>query len=273
MADQTTGSQQTGSAETGGQQTGNVESLSSIMAGATGAKPAEKPETGENARGNGTAGGGTEGAKLAPWTEQLPEELRGNPAHAGKLAQFARGGDMAKAWLDLEGKLAGAATVPGADASPEAVAAFWEKAGKPKSADGYAFAKEPDAAPFAQLAHEANLTNDQAQTVYTRLKALGQQQAQALQQQQMAEYGETERALKEEYGSRYPEKIEFLKRGLQTAGPSVGALLQNAGIAGHPDIVRAFIQFGEMTAESGGARGSGATQLKSIKEGGGFAYS
>ena len=272
MADQTAGSQQTESAETGGQQTGNVESLSSIMAGATGAKPAEKTETGGNAKGDGTAGGVSEGAKLAPWTEQLPEELRGNPAHAGKLAQFARVGDMAKAWLDLEGKLAGAATVPGADASPETVAAFWEKAGKPKAADGYSFAKEPDAAPFAKLAHESNLTEAQAQAVYSRLKAAGEQQAQALRQQQMAEYGETERKLKEEYGSRYPEKIEFLKRGLQTAGNSVGALLQNAGIAGHPDIVRAFIHFGEMTAESGGARGSGATQLKSIMEGGGFAY-
>ncbi|MDR0597034.1 MAG: hypothetical protein LBG14_00825 [Treponema sp.] len=273
MADQINGSQQTESAETGGQQPGNVESLSSIMAGATGTKPAENPETGGNAKGNETAGGGTAGAKLAPWTEQLPEDLRGNPDHAGKLAQFAKVGDMAKAYLELEGKLSGAATVPGADASPETVAAFWEKAGKPNSAEGYAFAKEPDAAPFAQLAHESNLTNDQAQAVYTRLKALGQQQAQALQQQQMAEYGETERALKEEYGSRYPEKIEFLKRGMQAAGPSVGALLQNAGVAGHPDIVRAFIRFGEMTAESGGARGTDATRLKSIMEGGGFAYS
>jgi hypothetical protein len=72
MADQTTGSQQAGSADTGGQQAGNAESLSGIMAGAAGAKPAENPGTGGNAQGDGTAGGGQEGVKLAPWTEQLP---------------------------------------------------------------------------------------------------------------------------------------------------------------------------------------------------------
>jgi hypothetical protein len=206
---------------------------------------------------------------LAPWTEQLPEDLRGNPEYAGKLARFAKVGDMAKAYLDLAGKGAG---IPGQEATAEEAAAFWEKAGKPKGAEGYSFAKEQDAGPFAKIAHASNLTEVQAQAVYTQLKALGEQQVQALQQQRVAAFAETERALKEEYGSRYPEKIEYLKRGLQAAGAPVGALLQEAGIAGHPDIVRAFILFGEMTSESGGAKGSGATQLKSIMEGGGFAY-
>jgi hypothetical protein len=269
MADQMSGSQQTESAEPGGQQAGNVESIETIMAGASGTKPAENPDARGKPKGDESAGSGM---KLAPWTEQLPEELRGNPAHAGKLAQFAKVGDMAKAYLDLEGKLAAGTAAPGADASPEEVAEFWEKAGKPKSAEGYALAKNPDAAPFAKMAHEANLTDSQAQAVYDKLKALGVRQAETLRQQQAAAYNETERLLKTEYGSRYPEKMEHLKRGIQAAGSSVGSLLQSAGIAGHPDIVRAFILFGEMTAESGGAKGSSATQLKSIMEGGGFAY-
>jgi hypothetical protein len=53
----------------------------------------------------------------------------------------------------------------------------------------------------------------------------------------------------------------------------VGAALQNAGIAGNPDIVRAFIRYGELTAESGGARGSGTTgPLKSVYEGAWWNY-
>ncbi|MDR3191618.1 MAG: hypothetical protein LBT87_00980 [Treponema sp.] len=272
MADQIPGSQQTASAETGGQQAGNAESLSSVIAGAAGAKPAENPGTGGNAKGDGTAGSGSAGtAKLAPWTEQLPEDLRGNPDYAGKLAQFAKVGDMAKAYLDLAGKDAGAA-VPGKDATAEEAAAFWEKAGKPKDAAGYSFAGEEAAKPFAEIAHAANLTETQAQAVYARMKALGEQQLEAAKKQQVAAFAETETKLKEEFGSRYPEKIEYLKRGLQAAGGPVGTLLQQAGIAGHPDIVRAFILFGEMTSESGGAKGSGAARLKSIMEGGGFAY-
>jgi hypothetical protein len=243
------------------------------MAGAAGTKPAENPGNGGNAQGDGNSGGVPQqsGVRLAPWAEQLPEELKGNPEIAGRLAKFTKVGDMAKAYLDLEGKPVGV-TIPGAEASPEEAAAFWEKAGKPKNAEGYAFAKDPDAGPFAKMAHESNLTDAQARAVYTRLKALGEAQMQAAQQQQKQAFVETEAKLKEEYGSKYPEKIEYLKRGLQAAGPQVGDLLRNAGIAGHPDIVRTFILFGEMTSESGGARGGGAAQLKSIMEGGGFAY-
>jgi hypothetical protein len=95
---------------------------------------------------------------------------------------------------------------------------------------------------------------------------------QSMHEAQTAELAETERTLKAEFGTRYPEKIEFLKRGLAAAGQGVGAVLQRAGIAGNPDIVRAFIRYGELTAESGGARGSPAEKTKSLMEGGTFHY-
>jgi hypothetical protein len=231
------------------------------MAGASDTKPAEKAGNG------GDAGGKPEEAKVPAWHEQLPPELKGN---AG-LAEYQKVGDMAKALLDLKGKAG--VELPGDKSGPEELAAFWEKLGRPKAAGGYSFAKDENAEPFAKIAHASNLTEAQAQAVYTQMKALGEQQLQAVKQQQAAAYNETEQALKAEFGTRYPEKIEYLKRGLQAAGASVGSLLQQAGIAGHPDIVRAFILFGEMTSESGGARGSGATQLRSIMDGGGFAYS
>jgi hypothetical protein len=196
----------------------------------------------------------------------LPPELKGN---AG-LAEYQKVGDMAKALLDLKGKAG--INLPGESASPEELAAFWEKLGRPKEAGGYSFAKDAENADIARMAHAANLTESQAAALFERMKSFGTARMREMRQAQDTELRETERALKAEFGSRYPEKAEFLKRGLAAAGKNVGAALQNAGIAGNPDIVRAFIRYGELTAESGGARGGSADRQKSLMEGGTFNY-
>jgi hypothetical protein len=211
--------------------------------------------------------------KLAPWAEQLPEDLRGNPEAAGKLAQFAKLGDMAKAYLDLAGKQSEGIAIPGKDAKPEEVAAFWEKVGRPKTAEEYSFAKEQGAEAYAAAAHSANLTQAQAEALYKNLGDIAAKNIQAAQAEQLRQRQDTRAAMQKEYGSRYGEKIEILKRGLATAGPNVGALLAQAGLSGNPEIVKAFITFGELTAESGASRGGEAGQpLKSIKEGGMWDY-
>jgi hypothetical protein len=263
------GSTDTGTPQPGAAEESLAAAFSAGAADAAGAKPAAKPEKGDTAAG-GTKGGGV---TLAPWAEQLPTELRDNPGHAAKLAKFQKLGDMAKAYLELEGQAAGGG-VPGADAAPEAAAAFWEKAGKPATAEGYPFAKdaERDGGTFAQAAFAANLTAAQAETLFKGLEAIGTQRAREAAETQTRQIRETALALQTEYGSRYPEKIELLTRGLAQAGPQVAGILAKAGLSGNPEIVKAFITFGQLTAESGGARGSGTdTPLKSIFEGGTFA--
>jgi hypothetical protein len=231
------------------------------MAGASDTKPEVKAGDG------GDAGGKPGEAKTPAWHEQLPPELKGN---AG-LAEYQKVGDLAKALLDLKGKAG--VNLPGENAGPEELAAFWEKMGRPKAPEDYSFAKDAENAGIAKMAHAANLTESQAAALLEQMKSFGTARMRAALDAQTAELAETERTLKAEFGSRYAEKVEFLKRGLAAAGRNVGAALQNAGIAGNPDIVRAFIRYGEMTAESGGARGGGTTgPLKSIYEGGGFDY-
>ncbi|MDR1239560.1 MAG: hypothetical protein LBK27_05570 [Treponema sp.] len=236
------------------------------MAGASGTDPQGSPKPAAEAGNGGGAGGGTEGAKAPAWHEQLPPELKGN---AG-LAEYQKVGDMAKALLDLKGKAG--VNLPGEKAGPEELAAFWEKLGRPKEAGAYSFAKDRENAEIARMAHAANLTESQAAALFQQLKTFGASRMQETRQAQTAELAETEQKLKAEFGSRYAEKVEFLKRGLAAAGRNVGAALQNAGIAGNPDIVRAFIRYGELTAESGGARGGSAERQKSLMEGGTFGY-
>jgi hypothetical protein len=264
-----------GSAENGAPAPGNAEDqLASAFtggAGAAGAQPAAEPKDGDKAAGETQPDGGI---KLAAWTEQLPPEIRGNPDTAAKLAKFAKVGDMAKAFLELEGRAASGG-VPGKDAAAEEVAAFWEKAGRPKTADGYAFAKDAEhaGAEFAAAAFGANLTAAQADAMFGALNGLAAQRLQASAQARQRQMKETAAALAAEYGSNYQEKMELLKRGITAAGPNVAAILEQAGLAGNPEIVKAFIAFGEMTAESGAPRGRGSGEpLKSVMEGGTFEF-
>jgi hypothetical protein len=265
-----------GSAEKGTPAPVNAEeSLANAFGGAAGAdgkKPDAKPATGEAAAGGKQPG--SEKIELAAWCDQLPPEMKNNPDSAAKLAKYQKVGDMAKAFLELDGKAASGG-IPGKDATPEEVAAFWEKAGRPKTADGYSFAKdkENDGALFAEAAHKANLTAAQAEALYKNLNEAGAVRLNAVMQEQARQMKDTANALQAEYGSKYSEKMELLTRGLAAAGPNVGNIIRQAGLAGNPEIVKAFIAFGEMTAESGAARGKGAGgSLKSVLEGGTFEF-
>ena len=241
-------------------------------AGADGNKPADKPKQGDKeAGGTGTGSG----VKLAAWTEQLPAEYRDNPEIAAKFASFGKLGDWAKAYLELEGK-AGGVVYPGKEASAQAAAEFWEKAGKPKNAEGYSFANDTksEGAAFAQAAFAANLTEMQAAAMLKSLNEIGEKKQKAGQEMIRRQQAETAAVLQEEYGSRFKEHMTLLERGLRAAGPNVANILVNAGVAGEPEIVKAFIAFGKMTAESGFQRGDGAGESpKSILSGeGSFEY-
>jgi hypothetical protein len=263
-----------GTGDDGGRQAGNPASLMDAYAGAEGAKPEAKPGTGENAAGDGKAGSGEAGepVKLAAWAEQLPPELRGDPEASRSLAKYAKVGDLAKALLEAEAKLAGGGA-PGADAAPGEIAAYWEKLGKPKAAEGYAFAQEPNGAAFARAAHEANLTAAQAEALYAGLNALGKRQAEAAQDAARRQVEAADAELKKEYGARYAEKINLFTAGCTAAGPEVKRLLLQSGLGGNLDIIKAFIAYGQMHAESQSPRGGGAAQpLKSVQEGGWWNY-
>jgi len=259
-----------GSADNGSQQAGNAELLSNAFgAGAEGAKPETKPDEGKKDAGGGT-GNEPSKNKLAPWAEQLPPEMRDNPETAGKLAKFGKIGEMAKAYLELEGKAAGV-VIPGKDAKPEDVAQFWEKAGKPKTANDYSFAKdaESNGATFAQAAFAANLTEAQGAAMLKSLQDIGAANQKAYLEKLQVKQKEAAIALEKEYGSKYKENMEFLTRGLNAAGPNVAKLLAGAGLSGDQEIIKAFIAYGKMTAESGASRGGEAgAAIKSIMDGG-----
>jgi len=267
-----------GSSESGTSAAANEELLTNAFgintdADTNGKKPVAKPE-GNTAAGGKDTGSETLKNKLAPWTDQLTQDMRDNPETAAEFAKFAKIPELAKAYLDLKSK-AGGVVIPGKGATTEAVAEFWEKAGRPKAAEGYSFAKdkESDGATFAAAAFSANLTEAQARAMYKNMQEIGARNLQGFHDQLKQKLTQTAAELQKEYGSKYKENMEYLTRGLNAAGPNVAKLLANAGLTGEPEIVKAFISYGRMTAESGFTRGDGAGEsMKGIIDGGSFEY-
>jgi hypothetical protein len=222
-------------------------------------------------RGSGTGGAGP-GIQLPAWAAQVSKELRERPEVAKELAAYGKLDDFAKAYFTRVKE----AAHPGKDAGPEELEAFWRKLGKPEKKEGYSFAKEEDAGAFLEAAFGAHLTDGQASAVWkTAVETADRRTAETL-ARQTKELEETDAALRKEYGDGYAKAVQMFMRGIGNAeGKSspVSLALQKAGLAGRPEIVRAFIALGEAVSESGSPRGGGARGgWKSVRDGGGFSY-
>lgn len=253
-----------------------VNEIENVMGGMQSQKPETKPDstaTGDKGTGNNGNANGRSGSEIhhPAWMAQL-----GNieAESAEKLSKFEKIGDLAKNYLELEGKLGSSIVKPGKDASDEEKEAYYRALGKPESADKYSIDGE-DAQMFRELAYKNNLTDEQAKALYASLKEVGKN---ALEQQKAAfaqQAHDTQAALQNEYGKDYPTKIEMLKRGVAAyGGEKVGAKLQQAGLLGDLDIVKMFILLGEQSSEAGAStRNQGkANGYKSIAEGGTLSF-
>ena len=202
------------------------------------------PQTGTNPP---KAGDGTgDGIKLAAWTQQVSKDIRENPELARKLASFEKLDDFTKSYFELEKKTG----VPGKDAKPEDVAAFWKKLGYPDKPEDYRVSKEDkNASTFVSAAHAARLTDEQASAMWKLVSDGTKGREAALREAQDREIAATDAALKQELGDKYALAVELFKRGVGKS--KILEDLRQAGLAGKTEIVRAFIALGETTRESG----------------------
>lgn len=127
-------------------------------------------ESQNNAGGNeGGAGGAVEFPK---WMSSLPDDYKSNET----LAQFKEGLPYDKI-VSLLGSEKSMITIPGKDAKPEEVAAFYQKLGRPDTVDGYEITKPadlPEGVPFdpemvkafKEFAHTEGLSKSQAEELF-----------------------------------------------------------------------------------------------------------
>jgi hypothetical protein len=220
-----------------------------ISGGGGGGPPAGPGQTAAAAGGGGQAGsggGGGSGAgepKLAAWTRQLSKETRENPELAKKLSAWETLDGFAKSYFELEAEGA----LPGKGAKPEEADAFWRGLGYPEKPENYGVSKEKGSGAFISAAHAARLTDEQATALWQKVSEGAKGQTEALRKKQMEEIEAADKELQKEYGEKYDYAIEMLRRGIGKS--PVYGLLQEAGLAGDPDIIRAFIALGESGKE------------------------
>ncbi len=211
------------------------------------------------------------------WMAQLDKDLQGNE----RLTQFKTIGEMGKAFLDSEGKLKNAVTVPGEKSTDAERASFYMKLGRPETADKYSITKPADLpegiqyspeveTAFKQIAHESGLSDGQAGKLYGwyygLVKAGHVQQAKAEKNATDAAVN----ALKDEWkGDAFKTNTELAARAFKKFGgdtPEVAKFIEETKVNGlplgnHPMFLRVFAAIGKAVSvdsmNAGGRGGAG----------------
>ncbi len=196
----------------------------------------------------------------------LPEEMADlRQAFASPQEFWAAVGQMLT--LNKERQAMGA--IPGEGAAPEAWNAFWLNLGRPDKADGYQLPQgyaRPDITPdlaqsvgqvmdegraeFMRLAHAANLTQKQAETLFT---LTADSVAQSLAAQPAAP--SVEEVLAQLWPGAENRHLDFARRGARYLG--LGVKLDECGLSRHPLVLQLAAALGKSLAEDGLKSSSG----------------
>lgn len=208
-----------------------------------------------------------EQAAAAPqsFLESLPEDLRAEPS----LQNFTDNAALAKSYVH-QGRLIGADKValPGKSATPEEMDMFYNKIGRPESADDYEFdvsgLEQADIDVIRNTSHAAGLNPTQAQAV---AKLTADRDMAVIQEfEQNAEAARTEglNELRSEWGPAFKEKMDRVFQAGVALGlpverdeknqpyiPFMDNLLLADGrsVGDHPDIIRLFDRLADKIGE------------------------
>ena len=192
------------------------------------------------------------------------------PEYAERLAKFGGTNDLAKAYVDLEAKFGSQNRIelPTQDSTDEDRAAFWNKLGRPETADAYTdppipedFAvkerPEEQLQDFHKLAHEQGLSDRQAAgLVEWWTKTTNQMHLDTLEGMRTASI-ETEALLKKEWADAYEQRVRMAKDSIATFdtctkvspdGEYRQALIE-AGLTNDPRVIRYHAASGRSLAE------------------------
>lgn len=180
------------------------------------------------------------------------------------------------AYATLKQQSATAVSVPGENATPEELNAFYAKIGRPEKADGYQLAKpegfqgydDTMANWFKTTAHTAGLNGKQAAAMHDAWVNLAKTQAQS----SATEAANQERALSsemdKEWGSQKSVKIDLAKRGARAFGFDAAMLDKLESNIGSFKMLNAFARIGEAVGEDSlhGGKSSGGGSNPWAKE-------
>ena len=197
--------------------------------------------------------------QVAPsWRDTLPDDLKNDKS----LATIADVPHLAKQYVEAQRYNVGALKMPSANATPEEVAAFHKKLGRPDSPEGYTLmpptlpegiewdkALESD---FRAVAHRLGLTSPQVQGL---VEFEGRRTLTGL-QTRTQEAQAVITALQAEWGPSYEPNLEVAGRAVRhLGGDDLAKALNRTGAGNDPAIIRAFVRAGKMLVEDGAISG------------------
>lgn len=131
---------------------------------------------------------------------------------------------------------------------------------------------------FAEVAKEANLSQDAAQRILDRMAPAMAARQQAALETMRSDWTEATKTDKDIGGDKLPETLTFARKALDQFGsPNLRALLNESGLGNHPDVIRMFYAVGRSISEDtyvgrGSAQG-GKPQVKSFADAAAALYS
>ena len=241
------------SVDTGTTDTGTTESTASVD---TGLPPNPAP----------VAAAPTESAptETAPATTNWRDTVTDTDLR--KIAdRFNTPADMAKAVLDLRKRESTSIRMPGKDAKPEEVSAFYKALGVPEGPDGYQF-KTPDGveitdqdkafqSEMAKIMHTSGIPKAAAERLVDGYNAFAQNMMKAAVEADTKFADQATATLKQEWGDDYNRNLAFAAKAAQELfGDTYDAVKQMEGkngrfILDNPVFIKAFAKIGGEMAE------------------------
>ena len=173
----------------------------------------------------------------------LNEDLRGSQA----LQDFKDVNSLAKSYLELN-KFLGKRLE---DMSPEELETYYDKLGRPKSADEYEVNLEGELTDwYKQTAHELGLSKRQAEKLAESYHKIEEERMQQYETQKQALMDDWVNQVKQEFGPEFDNRVKIAQAAVRTfGGEELKNFLNETGLGNHPAMVKAFAEIGKELGE------------------------
>lgn len=194
------------------------------------------------------------------WRDYIPEELKDR----GEWANIKDVSDLYKNYINAQQTISKSVRIPDASSSPEDVANFYARLGKPKSKDEYTFEYKPAKAEytaynkdsfnfdmFKDIADAANLTADQYQKLASAYIDIANDNFinynETLKQNAASELKAAEQKLRTDWGDKYTQNINMITEKVKALYPKDTLVrMQNAGLFRDADFLKSHLKLTKM---------------------------
>lgn len=177
------------------------------------------------------------------WFGALPADYQKEPSLASfKDKDFI---EVVKSNISAQKMIGGSVRIPGKDATPEEVSAYWTKLGVPAAPADYKLAApamaegvtiaDPELRAFETIAHKLHLNPEQANGLLAYVGQLTREKSQLFADDLKA----AETKLREEFGPNYERKMAYSKRAIMNlGGEAVMDKIDASGLGSDPDFIK-----------------------------------